>query len=168
MSKRKIGGYEISDPEDSEPESDPPPLKKSKGYAPATLTKSKFKHPSTPNSSSHPRASSSHPQTSSSRSQPAVTPGQKLAASSAIRTSFSTPRDTPNSVPTQAILPPDSGVIPSDGNCESRLIHGRIKVLLFCSLAEDERAPESPVFDARTKGKARAQGSLCEWRVRYE
>ena len=45
MAKRKIGGYEISDPDDSHSESESVPAKKAKSYAPPMLTKAVFKLP---------------------------------------------------------------------------------------------------------------------------
>jgi hypothetical protein len=91
MAKRKVaGGYELSESSESDKDEAPKSPKKPRVvFAPARLLAPKFNAP-TP-------AHSHNPPSSSFRvSAPAVTPSQKAALSSTLRTSLPTPCDTPN------------------------------------------------------------------------
>ena len=120
MAKRKIGGYEISDPDDSHSESESVPAKKAKSYAPPMLTKAVFKLPIQPPSSSRPSGLSSHPAVPSSRSRPLDTPSRKSAAPAPADAHISFP--TPCETPTATVAQPRSfSPIMSGESCEWNL-----------------------------------------------
>ncbi|KAG9097355.1 hypothetical protein FRC06_007633 [Ceratobasidium sp. 370] len=135
MSKRKIGGYEMSSDKESGEESAPatnPP--KAMTYAPPRLSAPAFKHPK---NSQHPQnlqSAPSNPKSPSARSQTTVMPGQKPSATSTLRTAFPPPRETPQVVAAgrgDAWDDPDEQL-------------------------SDAATPASPVVDAQAKGKGPA------------
>ncbi|KAG9077630.1 hypothetical protein FRC06_008798 [Ceratobasidium sp. 370] len=135
MSKRKIGGYEMSSDEESGEESAPatnPP--KAKTYAPPRLSAPAFKHPKNSRHPQHLQSAPSNPKTPSARSQTTVMPGQKPSATSTLRTAFPTPRETPQAVA--------AGRGDAWDDLDEQL--------------SDAAAPASPVVDARAKGKGPA------------
>jgi hypothetical protein len=107
MSKRKVGGYEISSDEEEEPAL-PPPKKTKPPYVPVRLSAPDFKHPGASHSQtlslpSHSQPTSDTPnsqpilaRTTSPSSRPASITSHATPGSSTLRTPFSTPHATPN------------------------------------------------------------------------